>query len=64
MEGSDCFGTRRILMCYINPANSMFRTQLKQKSCPPGSPDTRLLIERAGHFHSLSNVRNVTFLFG
>jgi nicotinamidase-related amidase len=37
----------RIFTQYINPANSMFRRVLKQKSCPPGSPETELLIAPA-----------------
>jgi nicotinamidase-related amidase len=35
----------RIFTRYVNPPGSMFRTQLKQKCCAPGSPDTELLIE-------------------
>ena len=37
----------RILTQYINPADSMFRRVLKEKSCAPGSPDTELLIAPA-----------------
>ncbi|MFT3867489.1 MAG: isochorismatase family cysteine hydrolase [Nibricoccus sp.] len=35
----------RIFTRFINPKGSLFRTVLKQKSCLPGSEDTRLLIE-------------------
>lgn len=35
----------RIFTCFINPKGSLFRTVLKQRSCLPGSEDTRLAIE-------------------
>jgi len=34
----------RIFTRYVNPAGSMFRRQLKQKCCAPGSKDTELLL--------------------
>jgi nicotinamidase-related amidase len=35
----------RIFTRYLNPAGSMFRRQLKQKCCAPGSRDIELLLE-------------------
>jgi nicotinamidase-related amidase len=35
----------RIFTRYVNPPKSMFRSQLKQKCCKPGSPDVELLLE-------------------
>jgi nicotinamidase-related amidase len=35
----------RIFTRYINPPGSLFRTQLKQKTCAPGSDDTALLFK-------------------
>ena len=35
----------RIFTRFVNPHGSLFRQILKRKSCPPGSPDTALLIE-------------------
>jgi nicotinamidase-related amidase len=34
----------RVFTQFVNPAGSMFRRVLKQKSCAPGSKDTQLLI--------------------
>ena len=34
----------RIFTQFLNPAGSMFRRVLKEKSCAPGTDDTRLLI--------------------
>jgi nicotinamidase-related amidase len=36
---------RRIFTRFVNPAGSLFRTKLKQRSCLPGTSDTDLLIE-------------------
>jgi nicotinamidase-related amidase len=36
---------RRIFTRFVNPKGSLFRTKLKQRSCLPGTDDTRLLIE-------------------
>lgn len=35
----------RIFTRFINPPGSVFRRKLKQSCCPPGSPDTQLLVE-------------------
>lgn len=41
--------TRRFELCvftrFENPAGSLFRKRMIMKRCPPGSPDTTLLIE-------------------
>lgn len=37
----------RIFTQYVNPPGSAFRRLLRQKSCPPGSPDIELLLEPA-----------------
>jgi nicotinamidase-related amidase len=39
----------RVFTRFINPAGSMFRTELKQKCCAPGSADTRLLLMPEPH---------------
>lgn len=36
---------RRVFTRFENPAGSLFRRRLKMEGCPPGSPDTALLIE-------------------
>jgi nicotinamidase-related amidase len=38
---------RRVFTRFINPEGSLFRTRLHQRSCAPGTPDTKLLIEPA-----------------
>jgi nicotinamidase-related amidase len=37
----------RVFTRFENPAGSLFRRALKQRSCAPGSPDTTLLIQPA-----------------
>ena len=37
----------RVFTRFINPAGSMFRSELKQKCCAPGSADTTLLVAPA-----------------
>lgn len=40
-QGFDC----RVFTRFVNPRDSLFRRQLDQHCCHPGSADTRLLIE-------------------
>ena len=36
---------RRILTRFVNPGDSLFRRQLNQRCCGPGTPETKLWIE-------------------
>lgn len=40
---------RRVFTRFINPPGSLFRRQLKQRCCRPGSEDTELLIAPQEH---------------
>ena len=47
VEGIRRYATRfkrRIFTRFVNPEGTLFRRQLNQRSCPPGSPDTHLVI--------------------